>query len=194
MGLFGLFGKKETESTLPANDTEKWLTGTYAMWSEYAEGDARYIAGSVEKNKQEGASMRTMLRRDWGISNREALMEQVGLLTALYDSDDCEEEDLVLGAWDLCRACQILAMAYIGGYIDRQEMTKESVNVGRIMQKRYRSWSELFDSYAKGYADWRNGIGDGAAQDIKAREQLCRKHLNKPDGACALDWNMTLTA
>ena len=35
MGLFGIFGNKDKgESMIPANDTERWITGTYAMWSE----------------------------------------------------------------------------------------------------------------------------------------------------------------
>jgi len=63
MGLFGIFGNKDKgESMTPANDTERWLVGTYAMWSESTGGKWGYIAGSTEKNKKEAASMRVMLR------------------------------------------------------------------------------------------------------------------------------------
>ena len=121
MALFGLFGKKETgNETIPQNDVEKWILGTYAMWAAYADGDWHYIAGSAEKNKQEGASMRVMLRRDWEVSNKTALLDMVDYLTALYrEGTDCEAEDIASGAWDLCRACQILGMGFVGTEIGR---------------------------------------------------------------------------
>ena len=50
MGFLGFFQKKDKENTaLPKTDTERWITGTYAMWSEYADGDWHYFAGSKKK-------------------------------------------------------------------------------------------------------------------------------------------------
>lgn len=194
MALFGLFGKKEPmDMTVPANETEKWLTATYAMWSEYADGNWRYIAGATEKSKQEGASMRVMLRRDWEISNKAALLDMVSYLTALYaEGTACEQEDIEKGAWDLCRACQILAMGFVGGYIEREEMFQESAKVGRIMQKYYHSWKELYDSYFVGYREWRITQGGNAQKDIADREALCKKLLEMPDGPCVVAWNTQL--
>ena len=161
MALFGLFGKKESgNETVPQNDVEKWILGTYAMWAAYADGDWHYIAGSTEKNKQEGASMRVILRRDWEISNKTALFDMVDYLTALYcEGTDCEAEDIASGAWDLCRACQIL---------------------------------ELYDSYIKGYRDWRAEQGGDAQKDIEARETLCRDLRNDPNGPCSVPWDLKL--
>ena len=194
MGLFGIFGKKEAaDVTEPVNDTEKWIVGTYAMWSAYAEGDWHYFAGSREKNKQEGASMRVMLRRDWDVTDRASLLEMVGYLTALYkEGTDCGPEDAAAGAWDLCRACQILGMAFVGGYIDREEMVRESVAVGKVMQRYYHSWEELYDSYLKGYRNWRNDQGGDVLNDIAAREQLCSQLRNQPDGPCSVPWALEL--
>lgn len=193
MGLFG-FGKKENDqATIPANDVEKWLTATYAMWSMAAEGDWRYIAGSVSKSRQEGASMRVMLRRDWDISNKAALLDTVSYLTALYaEGTDCEAEDIEKGAWDLCRACQIIGMAYVAGYIERQEMTEESVKVGRVMQKYYHSWSELYDSYMKGFQEWKLGQGGDAQKAVADRKALCNQLLSMPDGPCKVEWDLRL--
>ena len=71
--------------------------------------------------------MRVILRRDWEISNKTALFDMVDYLTALYcEGTDCEAEDIASGAWDLCRACQILGMGFVGGYIERQEMVQKS--------------------------------------------------------------------
>lgn len=194
MGLFGLFGKKEpADITVPANDGEKWLVATYAMWSEYAEGNWRYIAGSTEKSKQEGASMRVMLRRDWDVSNKAALLDMVSFLTAMYANDEVvEQEDIEKGAWNLCRACQILAMGFVGGYIEREEMVQESAKIGRVMQKHYHSWKELYDSYFLGYREWRMTAGGDAQKDVADREALCKKLLEMPDGPCTVDWNTRL--
>ena len=193
MGLLGFLGKKETdESTAAANDTEKWIIGTYAMWSHATDGNWKHIAGSAAKNKKEAASMRVMLRRDWEVSNKAALLDMVNYLTALYKGEECEQEDIEKAAWDLCRACQILGMGYVGGYIERQEMVRESVEVGRIMQKYFHSWEELYDSYVKGYSEWRKNAGEGAEKDIQARADLCLNLRNMPDGPCTVEWNMAL--
>lgn len=193
MGLFG-FGKKEpSDVTMPKTDGEKWVTYTYAMWSRYAEGDWHYIAGSTEKSKSEGASMRVMLRRDWGVNNKAALLDNLSFLFSLYEEGtDVDDEDIQIGAWDLCRCCQTLAMGYVGGYIEREEMFALSFNVGRVMQKYYHSWQELYSSYLNGYRIWRSEIGDGAQEDISAREKICSEILEAADGPSSLDWNMVL--
>lgn len=92
----------------------------------------------------------------------------------------------------MCRACQILGMGFVGGYIDRQEMMTESVRVGRVMQKYYHSWNELYDSYIKGYREWRMTAGGDAQKAIADREALCNSLLNMADGPCLVDWNITL--
>lgn len=181
MGLFGIFGKKEAGNvTEPKNDTERWLVGTYAMWSVYAEGDWRYFAGSKEKSKPEGASMRVMLRRDWEVNNKATLLDMVSSLT------------VASGAWELCRACQILAMGFVGGYIEREEMVQRSIEIGRVMQRHYHSWTELYDSYLKGYKDWRSEQGGDAGKDIAAREELCYQLRNQLDGPCSVEWDLEL--
>lgn len=88
--------------------------------------------------------------------------------------------------------CQILGMGYVGGYIERQEMIQESVKVGQTMQKYFHSWEELYDSYLKGYCEWRKGAGEDAEKDIQARKDLCLKLKTMPDGPCAIEWNMAL--
>lgn len=194
MGLFG-FGKKgPSDITVPKTDNEKWVTYTYAMWSKYAEGDWHYIAGSKEKSKPEGASMRVMLRRDWGVSSKAELLDNLSNLFSLYEEGkDVEDEDIKIGAWDLCRCCQTLAMGFVGGYIERQELFDLSFKVGRVMQKYYHSWQELYSSYLSGYTGWRNESGqEGAQEDIKAREQICKDILAASDGPSSLDWNMAL--
>lgn len=54
MGLFGLFGKKENEDpsvSLPMTEKEKFVVGTYALWSEYCGGSAQYIGGYLTREE-----------------------------------------------------------------------------------------------------------------------------------------------
>ena len=203
MGLFSLFGKKEDKNaTVPSSETEKWITATYAIWSKYVGGDWHYFAGAREKSKKEGASMRVMLRRDWGIPSKKELLETVKELTFLFDTglantdeDDDEggEDFRASGAWDICRACQILAMGYVGGYLEREEMVKKSVAIGRIMQDNYSSWTDLYDNYMKGYRRWREELGGDVKKAIAEREALYNSILKEVDGPCSLDWNLRLS-
>ena len=147
--------------TAPQDDAERWVIATYAMWSEYySEGNWQYIAGSPTK-EDNASNMLLMLSRDWEINNKNDLMDTIIYLTAFYeDEEDPDPEDIETGAWDLCRACQILGMAFVGGIINREEMMGISFIVCRLMQCYYPSWLHLYDSYLKGYKEWRLGNSD----------------------------------
>lgn len=92
MSLFGLF-KKDTVNTIPENDTEKWILGTYAMWSVEYDGDWKYIASAKKIDRRNRATMCLMLRRDWGVSNKEELFDMVDYLIGFYKKN--------AAAWDL---------------------------------------------------------------------------------------------
>ena len=109
-----------------------------------------------------------------------------------WEKDDCTDEELASGAWDLCRACQILGMGFVGGYIERGEMLEKSIEIGTLMQSLYHSWAELYDSYLRGYKEWRTQEGDGWQEAISEREKLCFKLRNEPDGPCSLPWEQEL--
>lgn len=180
MGLFDLF-QKDTVNTSPENDAERWILGTYAMWSVYYSGDWQHIAGSQKMNRRNRASMCLMLRRDWAVSNKEELFDMVNQLTYC-----CEENT---EAWDLCRACQILGMGFIGNLISREEMLQHSIPVCHEMQKLFRSWDELYESYLKGFRDWRSGESDDAKEAIRARENICRTLKEASDGPWTIPWH-----
>lgn len=193
MGFLEIFKKKDAGNvTMPQNDKEKWIVGVYAMWSEYAEGDWHYFAGSKEKSRQEGASMRVMLRRDWEIAGREGLLDMVSYLTAFYAEGNLEDEDVAVGGWNLCRACQLLGMGFVGGYIDREEMIQKSSEIGQIIQGIYHSWTELCDSYMKGYKEWRCEQDDNWQEDVAEREKLYFKLKNDSEGPYSIAWDVTL--
>lgn len=182
--------------TAPQDDVERWVIATYAMWSEYySEGDWQYIAGSPVK-EDSTADMKLMLSRDWGINNRDDLLNTVTYLTALYMEDDnIDQEDIEIGAWDLCRACQILGMAFVAGIIDREEMMGISLVVGSLMQCYYPSWMHLYSSYINGYRAWRleeDEEDEEALEDVEEREQICRELLIMPGGPCSVPWDLEL--
>lgn len=182
--------------TTPLDDVERWVLATYAMWSEYySEGGWQYIAGSSDKEKC-ASYMQVMLSRDWEIDNQEDLLDTITYLTALYlDDENVDLEDIETGAWDLCRACQILGMAFVAGIIDREEMMELSLMVGSIMQCYYPSWMHLYTSYINGYREWRledDEEDEEALEAVEAREQICRQLLIMPNGPCSVPWDLEL--
>ena len=182
--------------TTPLDDVERWVLATYAMWSEYySEGGWQYIAGSSDKEKC-ASDMQVMLSRDWEIDNQEDLLDTIAYLTALYlDDENVDLDDIETGAWDLCRACQILGMAFVAGIIDREEMMELSLMVGSIMQCYYPSWMHLYTSYINGYREWRledDEEDEEALEAVEAREQICRQLLIMPNGPCSVPWDLEL--
>ena len=182
--------------TTPLDDVQRWVLATYAMWSEYySEGGWQYIAGSSDKEKC-ASDMQVMLSRDWEIDNQEDLLDTITYLTALYlDDENVDLEDIETGAWDLCRACQILGMAFVAGIIDREEMMELSLMVGSIMQCYYPSWMHLYTSYINGYREWRledDEEDEEALEAVEAREQICRQLLIMPNGPCSVPWDLEL--
>ena len=182
--------------TTPLDDVERWVLATYAMWSEYySEGGWQYIAGSSDKEKC-ASDMQVMLSRDWDIDDQEDLLDTITYLTALYlDDENVDLEDIETGAWDLCRACQILGMAFVAGIIDREEMMGLSLMVGSIMQCYYPSWMHLYTSYINGYREWRledDEEDEEALEAVEAREQICRQLLIMPNGPCSVPWDLEL--
>lgn len=193
MKFFTFLPDEPANSTIAETATEKWLACTYALWSMHRGGDWRYFAGAREKSQREIDAMLLMLRRDWGISNKEALLQTVNYLTEPYsEKQSLPKEYIAVGGWNLCRACQILAMAFVGGLVTREEMLTQSIPAGRLMQRLYHSWEELFDSYLRGYKQWRREQDNDWQRDLAARENYCRKLKYEPDGPRSLDWNLKL--
>lgn len=196
MGMLDELGEQNLDNiTAPLDDVERWVIATYAMWSEYySEGDWQYIAGSTVK-EENASNMKRMLSRDWGINNKEELLDTLVFLTALYNNEeDLEPEDIEAGAWDLCRACQILGMAFVAGIIGREEMMGISLMVCNLMQCHYPSWMHLYSSYLKGYKEWRleDEEDEEALEAVEEREEICRQLLTMPNGPCSIPWDLEL--
>ena len=193
MSLLKIFTDGANDSTIPNTNTEKWLACTYAPWTVYFGGDWQYIAGVKEKTAQRKERLRFILSRDWGVNGRESLLDTVSLLTVMYCEENAPQKaDIVAGAWDLCRACQILSIGFVCDYITRREMMDLSIKTGKIMQRLYRSWDELYESYLRGYAAWRRSQSDDGEDDIAERRKICQRLKREPDGPASLKWQTEL--
>lgn len=193
MGFLKIFTESAADSTIPNTNTEKWLVYTYAPWTVYFGGDWQYIAGVEEKTAQHKERLRFLLSRDWEVNGRKSLLDTVSFLTAMYYEENApQKEDIVAGAWDLCRACQILSLGFVCDYITRREMMDLSIKIGKIMQRLYRSWDELYESYLRGYAAWRRSQSDDGEEDIAERRKICQRLQREPDGPVSLKWQTEL--
>ena len=59
----------------------------------------------------------------------------------------------ILG-WDLSRAMQIIASAYIAEYYTYEEAMDKSLSIAKLIQKSFNSWEELVNSYLLGHKYW----------------------------------------
>lgn len=191
MGLFDFLKKADPNLSLPQNDKEIWYRDTYAIWSQTNFFDFTHFCGCEFTNENKKQNHR-MLINDWGLNNGQECIEMVDRMVL-----DIKELDGKMTkpdkAWDLCRATQILGMAYLAGMIDRDTMNKKSGKVGRLMQEIFDSWQELTGSYMVGYQLWaKETFGDEAQDYIDDRLQAYSEIINHQNPPYTIDWNLEL--
>lgn len=85
--------REEPDATLPVSDAERWIAGTYAIWSEYCGGSCKYLGG-YEKTKSNAKMIAKVLQEDWLVSDHDSGVDMVKyLLEDAGPSDDDEEYD-----------------------------------------------------------------------------------------------------
>ena len=89
--------KEEPGATLPVNDAERWIAGTYAIWSEYCGGSCKYLGG-YEKTLANAKMLAKVLEDDWmvcvhdsGVDMVKYLLENAG--PGDDGNDDFDDED-----------------------------------------------------------------------------------------------------
>lgn len=88
-------GKDEPGATLPANDAERWIAGTYAIWSEYCGGSCRYLGG-YEKTAENAKEIAKVLYNDWLVKDHKSGVETIEYLlkhAGPAEEDFTDEED-----------------------------------------------------------------------------------------------------
>ena len=208
MSLFDFFKKSNPDLTLPQTDKEIWYRDTYAIWSQGNFHAFQHFCG-LTKNSDNASQCRFLLGRDWNTVGKNAVLELVDSLNGAQDDTNIIIEDIKtlkhtdpktcenlkgMLAWDLCRATQVLGMAYHGGWIDRDMMNQKSAETAKVMQSVFTSWNDLIEYYLTGYASWAMESFDKeiADKNIRNREQaynIVKYHINP---AYSIDWNLKM--
>lgn len=194
--------------TYPETTAEKWYACAYAPWSAHFATDWRYAGGRTgledegterlpevarivaTRNRMTKDNALFLLERDWGIKGHDDLISMVMYLTQ-------KSEDSAAPAWDLCRALQILGNGFSVGFIDRGEFLSESRTVGKLIQKRYGSWAELYEGYLNGYKEWLSSdisevSPEQAEEWLSLRRAIVEKLLALPDGPKSIPFGTEL--
>ena len=126
---------------LPKDDTELWCASTFAIWAHsfpMLEGWP-LVTGVHGSRKAVANFRRTALGEQWDIHDRQGGLQTVHELTEKHAG----RFDTPCAGWDLCRATQLLGMMYLVRMIDRDELDREFVRAGRVLQQRFGSWDEM---------------------------------------------------
>lgn len=185
-----LFRKKyvETErSTIPQDDTERWILGTYAMWAGYL-GNENLIAG-FPKNPKNQKAIRKIYETDWDLKNVQDYKDIVAQLTAEGGYNGTDQASY---AWDWCRAMQIIGCGFFCDFFTRQEMREMSCQIGYRMQRQFSSWEDLCENYLDGYTRWIRSIGRDPVECRAEREEIYARIKNNPNSPYQLFFNMPL--
>lgn len=198
--------QEERDASLPRNDLERWIAGTYAIWGQFfaqvAEAAGKMAWDDALKKgpihfggrpKDEASRKLTcgVLLDIWDIRRQRDLLETVEYMSRGPGFQHCRDQ--AGRAWELCRAMQLLGMSYIAGWCSREEMLRRSCAVGEIMQETFRSWEELCESFLEGYARWRFDVfPEDAEQNVQVRREIYEGLQRRPDSPYRLNWYLPL--
>lgn len=185
MGLFNRT-KEEPGQTLPSTDAERWIAGTYAIWSEYCGGSCQYLGG-YEKNKSNAKMLKKVLWEDWAVKDHENGVEMVQYLLDNAGPSEGDQDAADTTAFDYACACNLCGRLFIAGIFTREESLRYAAQAARKIQQQYRSWEEYFSSYILGAAGGGSNISERAP--FEEAYQQVQASAASPLG---LDWNTSL--
>jgi Protein of unknown function (DUF1266) len=154
----------------------------------------------------DGETMRTILDRDWGVTDRESLDETLhGLATDQHFSRlttmQEEDSDLPQGnvlAWDLVRFMQVATSGISVGYQTLDNVMPAMSSVGQRLQQTYGSWDEMLDAFTTGRTLWQiyndmpeEEIND-PDDDLDAMIELLRADSRSPMVLVPWDYSLVL--
>lgn len=97
-----------------------------------------------------------------------------------------------LNAWDYCRALQVLGDCYQAEYISLNECLDQSLNIAQKLQKDFRNWDEVADSYLYGYQFWKQEDPDAEHSDTVSRRDIYTDLKNTTDGPFSISFDIKL--
>ena len=198
--------KREADVTLPRDDLERWITGSYAIWGQFFAQLGRREDGKRDIEARRGPIRiggqpmdergqrftRETLKDSWDISGKEELLETVEYMSRGPGFDRCATQ--ASRAWQLCRSMQLLGMCFTAGWYSREEMITRSCQVGKRMQEYFSSWGELCESFLEGYYGWlkRDYGVDQAQKGLWERKEIYQELQARPDSPYRLNWYLPL--
>ena len=79
----------------------------------------------------------------------------------------------------------LLSSGYICAYLTKEEALDRSLEVAKVIQKRFNSWDEFIDSYLKGYEKWSKHTAMG-------RWQIYENLRKEKDSIFSAPWDLEL--
>ncbi len=198
--------KKKQETSLPQNDLERWIAGTYAIWGQFfaqvasAEGKMAWddelekgpihFGGRPLDEASQKLTRETLLD-SWDIKNQRELLETVDYMSTGPGFQNCRDQ--ASRAWELCRSMQLLGMSFIAGWCGREEMLRRSCKVGKIVQNTFSSWEELCESFIEGYARWQfRSYPELAPKTVQIRRDIYEGLRQRQDSPYYINWYLPL--
>ncbi len=183
MSIFKKFNKIPPNLYYPQNATEIWFRDTYVLWSYVYCFDWEFIGG-CERDEFNRKDMKKMLSDYWFVENYKECINVVNTLKR----DGEENRD----AWDLCRAMQLLACAYLANFFERDKLNELSLDVAMIIQKTFNSWDQMVQSYLSGFEKW--GISTMSEPDaylaLRERKQSYNLLQVAKNAPYSVDWDL----
>lgn len=195
--------KKRAEITQTKNDLELWLVGTYAIWGQFYAGlygsgmeaarKGPFHIGAVPRTPETVKEMKETLEDSWDIGSYEELLDTVEYMSVGPGFHNCMNQ--TGRAWELCRSMQLLGCAYLLDWCSREEMTRRSCEVGKIIQRTFQSWDELSQSFLDGFAAWKlsGSAGEAGMAAVQQRADVYWAIKGRKDSPYNLPWRMELS-
>lgn len=125
------------------------------------------------------------------LSNYSYDKEKIGLYMHLVKAYKISGAGAI-DAWDYCRALYLLSSSYIAGYFTKEEALENSLNIAKMLQKRFNSWEELVESYLVGYAYWAEDNPKNENSMSFERRRVYNEILKSDNNPYKIDWNLNL--
>lgn len=162
-----------------ADETLTWLLD---------EGHNKELLEEYKKN-----SLSSMSRNELKTSLSDSSYTDIdrAYFLGMYDAVDTYGKKAIL-AWDLCRGMQLSAWYYIAGYYTYDEAMESSLKIAKRLQKSYKSWDDMMQSYFYGFQYWNQDDMTDSDSESYQRKDIYQTLKTQKDGPFLVDWNLEL--
>lgn len=116
------------------------------------------------------------------------------LVLMIYDiwQKDRKSKSEPIIAWDLTRAIYLCHAGYIADYFEYTEALDMALEIALVLQSKFDSWDQMFESYLDGYQYWSNELATDTSTDAYRRVKIYERLKTIEDSPYSLDWNLEL--